>query len=70
MLHIQCPADLALLGVDASNYERIVLDRATWEQRYGFRTDQLPYDDFRVDPTPPVGPALPPPSSCDDFPAR
>src|SRR5262245_38627175 len=36
--HIKCPADLALLGVDATNYDRLVLDQATWEERYGFQT--------------------------------
>src|SRR5262245_16533684 len=35
--------DLSLMGVDAGNYGRIVLDRPDWEARYGFNTDGLRY---------------------------
>lgn len=35
LLHIQSIADVELFGIDGSNYGRFVLDRATWEARYG-----------------------------------
>jgi hypothetical protein len=41
LLHIQSIADVELFGINASNYGQFVLDRATWEQRYGFNTDTL-----------------------------
>lgn len=41
LLHIQSIQDVELFGITAANYGRIVLDRATWEQRYGFRVDGL-----------------------------
>jgi hypothetical protein len=47
-----------------------VLDQTTWEERYGYHTADLQYADFRIDAIPAVGPAMPPPSTCDDFPSR
>lgn len=41
LLHIQSIQDVELFGITAANYGRFVLDRATWEQRYGFRVDGL-----------------------------
>jgi hypothetical protein len=46
--------DLRLMGVDADNYGRLVLDRAAWEARYGFDVDGLRYDIFSLDGTPAV----------------
>jgi hypothetical protein len=42
--------------VDAANYDRLVLDRAAWEQRYGFATDGLPTGELRLAPAPAAGP--------------
>jgi hypothetical protein len=52
LLHIQSPQDLALLGVDGDNYAQLVLDPATWQQRYGFDPTRLTQDEFRLYPTP------------------
>jgi hypothetical protein len=41
LLHIQSIQDVELFGITAANYGRFVLDRATWEQRYGFRVNGL-----------------------------
>ncbi len=54
LLHIPSVDDLALLGLDAGNYGQLVLDRQTWEQRYGFNTDTLQVDEFRTGATPVV----------------
>ena len=45
---------MRLLGVDADNSGRLVLDRAAWEARYGFDVDGLRYDTFSLDGTPAV----------------
>jgi hypothetical protein len=52
LLRLQSPADLALLGINASNYGQLVLDPATWQQRYGIDPTQLPSDEFRFYPAP------------------
>lgn len=39
--HIQSLADVELFGIDEGNYDRLVLDRADWEQRYGFALERL-----------------------------
>ena len=65
LLHIRSADDLSLLGVGADNYGRVVLPRATWEERYGFSTDKLPVADFATyaddlpapEPLTPVAPA-------------
>ncbi|MCY4436473.1 MAG: hypothetical protein OXE05_03975 [Chloroflexi bacterium] len=41
LLHIQSIADVELFGIDGSNYGRFVLDRATWEARYGMSAASL-----------------------------
>ena len=41
LYHIQSIADVELFGINASNYGRYVLDKATWEQRYGLDADTL-----------------------------
>jgi hypothetical protein len=48
--------DLALIGINAENYGRTVLDQATWETRYGLRTSDLRFDDLSLDGQPRVGP--------------
>lgn len=65
LLHVKSPQDLTLLGVNADNYSQLVLDRPAWEQRYGFATTTLTFDDFRLDGTPAVGPSLPEPATTD-----
>ena len=35
LLHIQSIADVEIFGIDETNYGDFVLDRATWEARYG-----------------------------------
>jgi hypothetical protein len=42
LLHIRSIDDVELFGIDAANYGALVLDRATWEQRYGLNVDGLP----------------------------
>ena len=46
--------DLSLLGINAENYGRLVLDRSAWEARYGFNVDGLRYDTFSFDGQPAV----------------
>src|SRR5436190_4593140 len=41
LLHIQSLADVALFGINGSNYGQFVLDRAAWEQRYGMPAASL-----------------------------
>ena len=41
LFHIQSIADVELFGIDGSNYGRFVLDRATWEARYGMSAASL-----------------------------
>ena len=41
LLHIQSIADVELFGIDATNYGQFVLDRAAWEQRFGFSAATL-----------------------------
>jgi hypothetical protein len=52
LLHVQSVDDLALIGVTAANYGDVVMDRATWEQRYGFDTGSLPYGEFAMGAAP------------------
>jgi hypothetical protein len=52
LLHVQSPQDLALLGVDGDDYARLVLDPATWQQRYGFDPARLAQDELRLYPAP------------------
>jgi hypothetical protein len=64
--HIQSVDDLALLGVNAGNYGQLILDRQTWEQRYGFDTDTLQRDDFRTGAAPAAGSAQPSLSTAEE----
>jgi hypothetical protein len=57
LLRVQSPSDLALLGVTDANYGQLVLDPATWQQRYGVDPTRLPADEFRLFPAPPPLPA-------------
>ncbi|MBM2810083.1 MAG: hypothetical protein HW416_842 [Chloroflexi bacterium] len=41
LLHIQSIADLELFGINTSNYGNFVLDRATWEQKFGVNVGAL-----------------------------
>jgi hypothetical protein len=51
--------DLALIGINAENYGRTVLDQAAWETRYGLRTIDLRFDDLSLDGQLRVGPPAP-----------
>jgi hypothetical protein len=51
--------DLALIGVNAENYGRIVLDQPAWEARYGLRVNDLRFDDLSLDGQSRVGPPAP-----------
>jgi hypothetical protein len=48
LLHVQSSDDLALLGVTADNRSQLVLDPATWQQRYGMNPAKLETDEFRL----------------------
>ena len=41
LLHIQSIKDVELFGIDGSNYGNFVLDKSTWEQRYGIDATPL-----------------------------
>jgi uncharacterized protein YjbI with pentapeptide repeats len=41
LLHIQSIADVELFGINGTNYGAMVLDQATWEQRYGMQASSL-----------------------------
>jgi hypothetical protein len=41
LLHIQSIADVELFGITQANYTTFVVDRAAWEQRYGFQMGGL-----------------------------
>ena len=41
LLHIQSIADVELFGINGSNYGNFVLDKATWEQRFGISAAAL-----------------------------
>ncbi len=41
LLHILSIADVELFGINERNYGNFVLDRAVWEQRYGFNVTTL-----------------------------
>jgi hypothetical protein len=58
--HVASQSDLALLGVSAANYGQLVLDEATWEQRYGLSPRSLPLDGDLVLVTVPAVPTIPP----------
>ena len=41
LLHIQSIADVQTFGINATNYGTFVMERAAWEQRFGFNVDTL-----------------------------
>ena len=41
LLHIQSIRDVELFGINGGNYGRFVMERAEWEQRFGFNVDSL-----------------------------
>ena len=41
LLHIQSIRDVEIFGINAENYGRFVLDKPTWEARYGLSADSL-----------------------------
>ncbi|MEA2641319.1 MAG: hypothetical protein QOF51_2713 [Chloroflexota bacterium] len=41
LLHIQSIADVELFGINTANYGNFILDRTTWQQRYGFDVSTL-----------------------------
>lgn len=60
--HIQSPADLAALGINAGNYQQYVLDQQTWEQRFNLSLAGVTFDgDFALAP-----PALAAPDASND----
>ena len=60
LLHIQSIADVELFGINGTNYGAFVLDRATWEARYGISVAGL---ERGVLP-PAMSTAAPPPSTA------
>jgi hypothetical protein len=51
--------DLRLIGVDAGNYGRLVLDQPAWEARTGLRVDALRSATLNLDGHPSVQPVYP-----------
>ena len=41
LLHIQSIKDVELFGINGSNYGNFILEKATWESRYGFAAATL-----------------------------
>ena len=41
LLHIQSIRDVEIFGINAGNYGRFVLDKPTWEAKYGLSADSL-----------------------------
>jgi hypothetical protein len=41
LLHIQSIPDVELFGINTANYGNFILERDTWEERYGFRVGNL-----------------------------
>ena len=61
LLHIQSIKDVELFGIDGSNYGNFVLDKATWEQRYGIDAGSLPRDRLAAAVAVSAPPAVSPP---------
>ncbi len=66
LLHIQSIADVELFGINGTNYGNFVLDRATWEQRYGISAASLPRATLPAATTPPAPTATPVPTVVSD----
>ncbi len=60
LLHIQSIGDVELFGINGSNYRSIVLDRPTWELRFGRSTARLQRSELAVVATTPAPLDLPP----------
>jgi hypothetical protein len=61
---VQSPHDLAMLGIDASNYGQYVLDSRTWEQRYNLSIARVEFaGDFQLVPAPPAPEPTPEPAA-------
>lgn len=63
LFHIQSIADVELFGINGSNYGNFVLDRATWEQRFGISAAGLPRATLPAATTPPAPTATPVPTA-------
>ena len=50
VLHIACPSDLALFGIDASNYGRLVYTPAAWAEAFGREAPAPPWAEPRRPP--------------------
>ena len=57
LFHIQSIGDVELFGINGSNYGNFVLDRATWEQRFGISTAGLRRSKLPAATVPPAPPA-------------
>ena len=44
LLHIPSIRDVEIFGINTSNYGRFVMDKATWEAKYGFKVADLQRD--------------------------
>lgn len=53
LYHIQSILDVEVFGINATNYGSFVMDKTTWEQRFGMNSDAL----RRADLAPAVAPA-------------
>ena len=65
-LHFR-PDDLALIGVTGANAGQLVLDQATWEQRFGLSIRTLPFGGDLVFVLPAGVPTIPPESIPEGF---
>ncbi|HEX2033968.1 MAG TPA: hypothetical protein VHS99_07270 [Chloroflexota bacterium] len=70
LLHIQSIKDVELFGINGANYGHFVVDRATWEQRFGFRTDALPHAALAPAVVPAAATATPAPPAPVNLAAR
>lgn len=59
LLHIHSISDVELFGINGGNYGRFVVDRPTWEQRFGRSTAGLQRSQLAVATMPPTRPTLP-----------
>jgi hypothetical protein len=60
LLRVRSIGDLELFGIGTENYGREVLDRASWEARYGVPVGDLPVGELAPAVAPPVPTAVPP----------
>ena len=62
LFHIQSIGDVELFGINGSNYGNFVLDRATWEQRFGVSAAGLQRSTLPAATAPPAPAATPLPT--------